>query len=147
MVRPPGGSGPQPVDGLEIREVTTGDELREWERTLIQGYPVPDMDAAAVPTLFPASYLGGASHAFLGLVDGVPVATASSHVAAGVNHVEFVATVAAHRGRGIGAALTWAAGRADPALPAVLISSDHGRGVYQALGYLPVVRWTLWLGQ
>ena len=82
---------------------------------------------------------------FLGLVDGRPVATAMAHVAAGVNHVEFVSTRSDHRGRGIGAALTWAATVAEPTLPAVLISSDDGRGVYEALGYLSVVRWTLWL--
>jgi hypothetical protein len=27
----------------------------------------------------------------------------------------------------------------------VLISSDDGRRVYEALGYLPIIRWTLWL--
>jgi predicted GNAT family acetyltransferase len=66
-------------------------------------------------------------------------------VAAGVNHVEFVTTLPEHRGRGIGAALTWAATVADPALPAVLIASDDGRKVYEGLGYLSVSRWTLWL--
>ena len=95
--------------------------------------------------LFKPAVLGGGTHLFLGLVDGEPVATATAHVAAGVNHVEFVSTRASHRGRGIGAAVTWAATVAEPGLPAVLISSDDGRGVYEAMGYLPVVRWTLWL--
>jgi hypothetical protein len=35
-------------------------------------------------------------------------------------------------------------GGAVPALPAVLLSSDDGAGVYRRLGYLPVTRWTLW---
>jgi hypothetical protein len=145
MVRPAGGAGPREVDGLEVREVTDTDDLAMFERTLIEAYPIPDMDPAGVPHVFGPGYLGGASRAYLGLVDGEPVSTAAAHVAAGVNHVEFVSTRASHRGRGIGAAVTWAATVADPTLPAVLISSDDGRGVYEALGYLPIIRWTLWL--
>lgn len=145
MVRPPGGAAPEPVPGLEIRPVTDPEDLVMFERTLIEAYPVHDMDPDATPTLFAPPYLDGASHLFVGLVDGVPVATAGAHVAAGVNHVEFVATRADHRGRGIGAALTWAATVSEPSLPAVLIASDDGRGVYETLGYLPILRWTLWL--
>ena len=40
--------------------------------------------------------------------------------------------------------MTWAATLADPAQPAVLIASDAGVGVYRAMGYLPVARWTIW---
>jgi GNAT superfamily N-acetyltransferase len=146
MVRPAGGTGPRPPEGVTIHEVTDGNELREFERTLIEGYPIPDMDADSVPILFPTAYLGASSHAYAAYVDGQMVATAAAHVAAGVNHVEFVATRAEHRGRGIGAAITWAATIAEPSLPAVLIASDDGRGVYEALGYMAVLRWTLWLG-
>lgn len=147
MVRPVGGDGPPPAPGLVVRRVTDADELATFERTLVTGYPVPDMDAEAAPTLFRGGYLDGSSFAFLGLLDGVPVATSAAHVAAGVNHVEFIATVPEARGRGIGAAMTWAATVARPDLPAVLIASDHGRSVYASLGYLAVCRWTLWLGQ
>ena len=147
MIRPAGEGGPRAVDRLEIREVATPDDLIEFERTLIEAYPIPDMDSSRVPTLFPPSFLGGRSHLFIALVEGEVVATASAHVAAGVNHVEFVSTRAAFRGRGIGAAVTWAATVAEPSLPAVLIASDDGRGVYEALGYVAVNRWTLWLGR
>jgi hypothetical protein len=145
MVRPAGGTPPAPVAGLEVREVRDADDLRAFERTLVEAYPIPDMDPAAWPTLFPPPFLGGASHAFLALVDDRPVATASAHVASGVNHVEFVSTLPEQRGRGIGAAVTWAATVAAPELPAVLIASDDGRAVYEGLGYLPIARWTLWL--
>jgi hypothetical protein len=145
MVRAAGGSQAAGPAGVEIREVRDEADLAAFERTLIEAYPIPDMDPAKVPLMFPHGYLGGGSHAYLALVDGEPVATAAAHVAAGVNHVEFVSTRSTHRGRGIGAAITWAATVADPSLPAVLIASDDGRGVYEALGYLPIVRWTLWL--
>jgi hypothetical protein len=146
MIRPAGGTGPELPTGVTISEITDFGELSEFERTLIEGYPIPDMDPAAVPTLFPPTYLGADSHAYAARVDGSIVATAATHVAAGVNHVEFVATRAEYRGRGIGAAVTWAATVADPSLPAVLIASDDGRGVYEGLGYLAVLRWTLWIG-
>ena len=63
----------------------------------------------------------------------------------GVNNVEMVATLDGWRGRGYGAAVTWAATTADPSLPAILIASDRGRPVYERLGYTAVTRWTLWI--
>jgi hypothetical protein len=42
------------------------------------------------------------------------------------------------------AAATWAATLAQPELPAVLTASDGGIGVYRRMGYLPMVRWTMW---
>jgi GNAT superfamily N-acetyltransferase len=70
---------------------------------------------------------------------------AAAHQAAGATLVEYVATLPAARGRGIGAAVTWAATLADPASPAVLVSSDDGRPTYERMGYLPLERWTAWL--
>ena len=145
MVRPAGGVPPPAVTDLEIREITDAHDLREFERTLIEGYPVHGMEVEKIPILFPPSFLGESSHVFLGLIDGKPVATAAAHVSAGVNHVEFVATRSEYRGRGFGAAMTWAATIADPTLPAVLVASDPGRAIYEALGYLAVTRWTIWL--
>ena len=80
----------------------------------------------------------------VGHVDGEPAATALSHTAHGLVSVEAVATLPDHRGRGLGAAATWAATLAQPELPAVLTASDEGIGVYRRMGYLPVVRWTMW---
>jgi hypothetical protein len=76
--------------------------------------------------------------------DGGAVAVGGSHVGHGVNNVEWIATRDEARGRGLGAAVTWAATVADPSLPATLISSDPGRSVYERIGYLAVERWTLW---
>ncbi len=81
---------------------------------------------------------------FVGDVDGVPVATSGARIGHGVNDVEWVSTRAGHRRRGIGAALTWAATLADPQLPAVLIASDDGQGVYEAMGFTRLLRLTMW---
>ena len=59
--------------------------------------------------------------------------------------VEWVATRPGYRGRGIGAALTWAATVARPDTPAVLVATDDGRPVYERLGYLSILRLAMWL--
>jgi hypothetical protein len=53
-------------------------------------------------------------------------------------------TVPEARRRGVGTALTWRAALADPARPAALLASDLGRGVYERMGFLPLLRFTLW---
>ena len=60
--------------------------------------------------------------------------------------VEFISTRESARGRGIGRALTATATVAEPTLPSMLISSDPGRNVYERLGYLPLLRFSLWAG-
>ena len=104
---------------------------------LAAGFPVP-------PSPAPPALLGGPTRFWLACVDGVPVATALSHVAHGVVNVEAVTTLPSIAGRGLGEAVTWAATLAEPALPAVLIASDDGVGIYRRMGYLAVSRWTLW---
>ena len=49
-----------------------------------------------------------------------------------------------YRGKGIGEALTWAATLADPSRPAMLMASDSGRPIYERMGYIPILRLTLW---
>lgn len=144
MVRPAGGRGPSGPAELLISEVNDAPGLEVFERTLVDGYPDPTLQPYAWGSFLDGRVLGGATRYFTGFVAGRPVATAVGHVAAGVNVVEMIATTARVRGRGYGAALTWAATTADPALPAVLIASDLGRPVYEALGYRAVSRWTIW---
>jgi predicted GNAT family acetyltransferase len=112
---------------------------------LIAGYPMPELAGLAPGRCFDARVLGGPLRFFVGWSDGTPVATAAVTVAHGVGLVEFVATMAGARGKGFGAAVTQAAAVADPTVPAVLISSDLGRPVYERLGFLALNRWTFWI--
>jgi hypothetical protein len=137
MVRPPGGTAPALPRGMAVTEVCDAAELAEWDRVLAEGYPMP-------PSPAPVGLLGGRARFWLARVDAEPAAVALSYTAHGVVDVEAVATLPAFRRRGVGAAVTWAATLADPELPAVLLGSDDGAGVYRAMGYLPVSRWTLW---
>ena len=137
MVRPAGGAAPPMSPRVAVHEVTDPAGLAVWDRVLATGFPAPESPS-------PAGLLGGATRFWLATLDGEPAATALSHVAHGVVNVEAVATLGAHRGHGLGAAVTWAATSADPELPAVLLASDDGVGIYRRMGYLPLTRWTLW---
>jgi hypothetical protein len=145
MLRLPGGASapPVPVD-LHVHEVVDGPGLEVFERTLVDGYPMPDLQPYRWGRFYDERVIGGPTRLWVGFVDGRPVATAAAHVAAGVNNVEMVATLDGRRGHGYGAAVTWAATTADPTLPAVLIASDLGRPVYERLGYAALTRWTIW---
>ena len=139
MYRPLGGQGPAVPPGLRILPVTTRAELADFERTLVDAYPLPRGSSVVDPRI-----LGPEFKAWVGYVDGVAVATAGSHTAHGLTEVEWVSTRSTHRGQGIAAALTWQATMADPTAPAVLIATDDGRPVYERLGYLPLLRLTMW---
>jgi GNAT superfamily N-acetyltransferase len=146
MARLPGAAAAPPVPAeLRMHEVVDQPGLEVFERTLVDGFPLADLQPYQWGRFYDERILGGATRLWLGFVDGRPVATAAAHVAAGVNCVEMVATIERFRGHGYGAAVTWAATTADPTLPAILVASDPGRPVYERLGYTALTRWTMWL--
>lgn len=144
MVRAPGALPDSLPAGLEIADVVDEAGLEAFERTLIEHYPDPLLLSYRWGDLNDGRVLGRRTRFLLGLVDGRPVGTATSHLAAGVNLVEMIAVAPEHRGRGYGAALTAAAIAVAPDQPTVLIASDLGRGVYERLGFEIVDRWTFW---
>jgi len=136
------------AEGLRIVEVRTPAVLADFERTLIDAYPAPELAPfGSAHRLFGHDLLDSAWRLFVGYVDDEPVATASGFARDRVVVVEAVSTRPAHRGRGYGAAMTSAALHTAPGLPSALIASDQGRRVYEALGFLPVTRYTLWVGR
>lgn len=142
MMRPAGqpAGGRLEVDGLEIREVTR--ELAPvFADTLERGFGLAG--ATSSPWAQPEAF-GSDASGFLGYVDGEPVATSVAFVSHGVVDVEMVSCVESQRGKGIGEALTWAATNAATHLPAMLMASDLGAPIYRRMGYLPVLRMTLW---
>ena len=132
--------------GLRIVEVSDADELADFERTLVEAYPTPEMQPWRRGALFAPGMLDTPWRLYVGYEGDEAVATAAAFVASTMTLVELVSTRPECRGRGYGAALTGAATVAAPDRPAMLIASDAGRGVYDALGYLPLQRHTLWLG-
>jgi len=128
--RPPVASpGPEVV-------LLRSDNLDAYVGVLSDGFGIPQDMAARVFADWLLSTDGFAG--FLGLSDGVPVATSGLFMTGGLAGIYNVATVTAHRGKGIGAAMTWAAaslGRENGAAISVLQSSQAGEPVYRRMGY------------
>jgi len=139
MFRPVGGSAPETPAGLDIRPVDDRSRLADFARTLLDAYPLPPGSKVVDPRLLESGLT-----AWVGYVDDQPVATAGAHTARGLTEVEWVSTAASHRGLGIGASMVWTASTVDPTAPAALIATDPGRPVYERLGYIPLLRLTMW---
>ncbi len=141
MLRPAGGEPPATPPGLVVREVVDGTGMADFARALA-GYPAPQTEVFANQGIVDQPGL----RFWVGYLDDRPVACAGAHVTDVCNEVEYVAAHEDVRGRGIGAAVTWAATLADPAKPAMLIASDPGQPVYERMGYLRLMRMTMWGG-
>jgi hypothetical protein len=146
MLRPPGGAAPATPPELEMRRVTEARGLAEFEATLVEGYPLGELRPPGRGCVYhPDALAGGRLRCWVGWVDGRPVSVAASWVTGGVVNVVWVATLPQARRREYGAALTWRAARGLRAsLPAILLASDDGRPVYQRMGFLPLLRFTVW---
>lgn len=144
MYRPPGGGVPPVPDGLTVERIEEPPGVPEWEDALARGFPLSAPGQWKPATMYDERAFG-LMEFFVGRVGGEVVCTAAAHVAAGVCQVEWVSTLEEHRGKGYGEAVTWAATLAEPDLPAVLISSDLGRPVYERMGYVSVVRFSGWI--
>lgn len=141
MFRPAGGTAPDPPPHLEIRPVVDAAGLAEFAATIMAAFSMaPD---EGLPLTDPR-ILGGPLHLFTGYVEGRPVATSGGRVGHGIVDIEWVSCLEEARGAGVGAALTWAATMVAPDLPATLIASDDGRPVYARMGFLSLLRMTMW---
>lgn len=146
MYRLPEAVALAPIEGFEIRSVDDG-SASDWEEALVDGFPVPELQPFRPGCMLPPPALSaeGWRH-WVGYLDGEPVGTASAYLGSHHIDVEFISTMERARRRGIGRALTATATLAVPDRPAMLISSDLGRPVYQRLGYRAILRFTLWEG-
>jgi GNAT superfamily N-acetyltransferase len=137
---------PSPPPGLTIRSVTDESTLRDF-----WGDADPDaVDATGVPVNLTRYFNPSVACAldpdvglFVGYVENQPVATAGLYQKGDVAEVGAVWTASAHRRRGYGAALTWAAiqeGKARGCTAAALKSSEMGYPVYRSMGFVEVCR-------
>jgi len=129
----PGPIPPAPPE-LEIRRVVADD----WEPLMdvtAAGFGMPRqlLDMLYAPHMLDRPDV----RAYLGFVDGRPVATSVSIRTGGTVGVYNIATIPAARGRGYGTALTWELLRdAEPGWDvAVLQASEMGRPVYERMGF------------
>ena len=147
MLRPAHTAVPDPPPELRIVRVTDEAGARDLERTLVEGYPAPQLQPFREVTMFtPATFDAPGWHHFVGYVDDRPVAAGSCSVGERLLRVENIATLGEVRGRGYGLAITAATIGVDVTKPAALVASDLGRPIYEKLGFAAMLRVTYWLG-
>lgn len=145
LVRPPGGSTPPATEALELRRVTDTAALADWERVAIEGYPMPGLDPARPGALLDPTLLGDDRwRLWVGYQDGAPVAIGTQFTARGFAQYALGVTLPAARGRGHWSAMVRARMLAEPDLVSGGVFSDLSRPGMERLGYLPVLRLTLW---
>jgi len=131
---------------LRIELVETADALADFEQTVAEAYPVPELQPWRRGSFLQPSVLETRWRFFVGYEGDRSVATAGAWLSDTTTVVEVVSVRDECRGKGYGAAITAAATHAAPGQPAMLIASDLGRPIYDRLGYLPMLRFTLYLG-
>jgi GNAT superfamily N-acetyltransferase len=140
MTLPIPASVPGPPPGLAIHEVRTPEQLAGFREVAFRGFGYP---VAAAP-LFLSERLRALPQVrlYAGSVDGAVVATSLLVSTGSVAGIYWVATLEEQRGRGYGAALTWAAvagGRELGCRIASLQASKAGRPVYERMGFEHVI--------
>jgi GNAT superfamily N-acetyltransferase len=146
MLRPPSPIEDALPAGFEVHAVDDDESAATFEQVLVRAYPVPEISLSPHGAVIGTPGATTRWRHYVGLLDGEPVATGSAFVDTHHVHVEFISTMEACRGRGVGYAITAAATAAAPELPALLIASDLGQPVYRRLGYVALSRFTLWAG-
>lgn len=146
LLRPP---GPPPdvqsPSWLEVRPVQDATTLADWERVVVEGYPLDECRPHRPGVLYDERVLTDpAWHAWVGYDDGEPVTVGTVYVAHGVCVLTLGATLPTHRGRGAWKEMARLRLAAFADLPAVSIFSDYSRGPAESIGFLPLERWTLW---
>ena len=135
MVRHPSSAAAVPAvpTELQIERVTDAEALHDFELASASGFGTAPQPRA---TWHAPAILDDPRFTILrGRIEGRTVATSMSYRDAGVLGVYGVSTLPEARRRGYAAAMTWAAVRADPSIPAVLQPSEMAESLYTRLGF------------
>lgn len=130
----------------DVRPVTSADDLAGWERVAIDGYPLPELYDVPAGAFAPPALLDDERLRFFVGRDGDrPVAAAVSFASHGIASLAFGATLPAARRHGFWRRLAVERLRAAPDVWATGVFSDFSRPGAEALGFVPILRLTLWI--
>jgi Acetyltransferase (GNAT) domain len=103
-----------PPPGVDLRQVTTADDVADYGRVMSAAYATQQMPTDVMPTLLSQLQTLRAPHivAFVARLDGTPVAGAMTVVTHRVAGIYWVGTTPEARGRGLAELCTRAAGNA-----------------------------------
>ncbi len=147
LVRPPATVLPPPAaPAVDVRRVTDPRSLAEWERVAIEGYPLPELEGAKSGDLASPRLLDDERFAFwIGRDDtGGAVSLGTSFVEHGIG--SFALGVTRPEARRHGHWLRHAVARLEhsPDVWMTGVFSDFSRPGAEAIGFVPIVRLTLW---
>ncbi len=149
LIRPPVSTNPVTTPApseLDVRPVTCATDLADWERAAIDGYPLSELQDAGIGAFAPPALLDDERLRFFVGRDGDrPVAAAASFVSHGIASLAYSATLPTLRRRGFWRRLTTERLRVTPELWTAGVFSDFSRPGAEALGFVPVLRLTLWI--
>lgn len=145
LARPPASILPAPTSTVEVTRVETTDQLADWEQVAIEGYPMPELLGAPAGALAGPALLDDDRFGFwIGTEHGTAVSIGASFVEHGI--ASFALGVTRPEARRNGHWLAHAAARLEhaPDLWTTGIFSDFSRPGAEAIGFVPITRFTLW---
>lgn len=145
MIRPPAAMAVPPAAPIDVEVVTGAAGLAEWERVAVEGYPMPELLPVTTGALAGPELLTDPRLRFtLSRHGGAPVSIGSLFTTSDLGI--FVLGVTRPEARRRGHWLAHAVHRltAVPQLWTAGVFSDYCRSPAQHLGFVPVLRLTLW---
>jgi GNAT superfamily N-acetyltransferase len=132
---------PDPPAALAIRRAIDEAGLADHRAVAAAGFAMPPDLVERL--LSPALLALPDMRVYVGVADGVPVASSLAARTGEVLGIYNVATIADARGRGYGTAMTWAAiADAAPGVEVVVLqASELGRPIYERMGFRTVVEY------
>ncbi len=143
VARSPGRVSFQAKPGVTVRVARTPEDLAKVEQIATEGFA--NLGGQPTGSMISPNLLGTSLTFRLAEVHGEAVAAAGNYVAGDVNNLCIAATLPSARRQGAWAALVWARVGDNPDLPALAYTSDDSRPGFERMGFLPVLRFTLWL--
>jgi hypothetical protein len=144
LLRPPGGRLPKPDPRLRVERVVDAGGLRDWERVIAYGFPLEDLQGRSRMLVGKQLLDDPRVGIWVGYDDDQPVTTGSLFTDAGVAQFALAATLPAARRRGYWFTMMGARLQAAGDAPAAALFSDSSRPGAEALGFMPIVRFTCW---